>query len=55
MDGNFVPNISIGLPIIKSIRNLTKKVFDVHLMIEDPSRYIDEFITAGCRYYNYTL
>ncbi len=47
MDGNFVPNISIGLPVIKSIRNKTKKVFDVHLMIENPSRYIDEFVEAG--------
>lgn len=47
MDGNFVPNISIGLPVIKSIRNKTDKVFDVHLMIENPSRYIDDFIEAG--------
>lgn len=47
MDGNFVPNISIGLPVIKSIRSKTNKVFDVHLMIEGPSRYIDEFIEAG--------
>ena len=47
MDGNFVPNISLGLPVIKSIRNKTTKVFDVHLMIENPSRYIDDFIEAG--------
>ena len=47
MDGNFVPNISLGLPVIKSIRNKTNKEFDVHLMIENPSRYIDEFIEAG--------
>ena len=47
MDGEFVPNISIGLPVIKSIRNKTKKVFDVHLMIDNPSRYIDEFVEAG--------
>ena len=47
MDGNFVPNISLGLPVIKSIRNKTDKVFDVHLMIENPSRYIDDFIDAG--------
>lgn len=47
MDGKFVPNISIGLPVIKSIRNKTNKTFDVHLMIEDPMRYIDEFISAG--------
>ena len=47
MDGNFVPNISFVLPVIKSIRDKTKKVFDVHLMIEEPSRYIDDFIEAG--------
>jgi ribulose-phosphate 3-epimerase len=47
MDGNFVPNISFGLPIIKSIRKLTQLPFDVHLMIEEPSRYIDDFIEAG--------
>ena len=47
MDGNFVPNISFGLPVIKSIRDKTKKVFDVHLMVEEPSRYIDDFIEAG--------
>ena len=47
MDGNFVPNISLGLPVIKSIRSKTNKEFDVHLMIENPSRYIDEFIAAG--------
>ena len=47
MDGKFVPNISFGMPIIKAIRNRTNKVFDVHLMIEDPSKYIDEFIEAG--------
>ncbi|GFZ29681.1 ribulose-phosphate 3-epimerase [Clostridium zeae] len=47
MDGAFVPNISFGFPIIKAIRPLTKKVFDVHLMVEEPSRYIDEFIATG--------
>ncbi len=47
MDGNFVPNISFALPVIKSIRNKTEKVFDVHLMIENPSRYIDDFVEAG--------
>lgn len=47
MDGKFVPNISFGMPIIKAIRNRTDKVFDVHLMIEEPSKYIDEFIAAG--------
>ena len=47
MDGMFVPNISFGIPIIKSIRKLTKLPFDVHLMIEEPSRYIEDFVGAG--------
>ena len=47
MDGLFVPSISYGFPIIRAIRPLTKMVFDVHLMIQDPIRYIDEFAKAG--------
>lgn len=47
MDGMFVPNISFGLPVIKSIRPYTNLPFDVHLMIEEPSRYIEEFVNAG--------
>lgn len=47
MDGSFVPNISLGIPVIKSIRSATKKVFDVHLMIDEPIRYIEEFVNAG--------
>ena len=47
MDGSFVPNISFGFPVIKSIRNRTDKIFDVHLMINNPSNYIDDFIIAG--------
>ncbi|WP_234121107.1 ribulose-phosphate 3-epimerase [Clostridium hydrogenum] len=47
MDGMFVPNISLGLPVIKSIRPYTNLPFDVHLMIEEPSRYIEEFVNAG--------
>lgn len=47
MDGMFVPNISFGIPIIKSIRDITKIPFDVHLMIEEPSRYIEDFVKAG--------
>ena len=43
MDGSFVPSISFGMPIIKSIRKCTDKVFDVHLMIDNPDRYIEEF------------
>lgn len=47
MDGIFVPSISYGMPVIKSIRKATKKVFDVHLMITEPERYIDEFVESG--------
>jgi len=47
MDGHFVPSISFGFPIIKSIRKLTDVVFDVHLMIENPDDYIAEFAAAG--------
>ncbi|HEY8888884.1 MAG TPA: ribulose-phosphate 3-epimerase [Clostridium sp.] len=47
MDGMFVPNISFGIPIINSIRKLTKLPFDVHLMIEEPSRYVEDFAKAG--------
>lgn len=47
MDGNFVPNITFGPPVIKSIRPCTDKVFDVHLMIEKPERYIKNFVDAG--------
>ncbi|MDQ3100928.1 MAG: ribulose-phosphate 3-epimerase [Bacteroidota bacterium] len=47
MDGVFVPNISFGLPVIKSIRPYTKKVFDVHLMIVEPDKFIGAFRDAG--------
>jgi len=47
MDGNFVPNITFGPPVIKSVRKYTDKVFDVHLMIEKPDRYIKNFVDAG--------
>lgn len=47
MDGMFVPNISLGLPVIKSLRKETEALFDVHLMIEEPGRYIDDFAEAG--------
>ena len=43
MDGIFVPDISFGMPVISTIRPVTEKVFDVHLMIVEPERYIDEF------------
>jgi ribulose-phosphate 3-epimerase len=47
MDGIFVPNISFGLPVIESLRKCTEMVFDVHLMITEPERYIERFIEAG--------
>lgn len=47
MDGNFVPNISFGIPLISSVRKVTKRPFDVHLMIERPERYIRDFYDAG--------
>jgi ribulose-phosphate 3-epimerase len=47
MDGRFVPNISFGLPVISAIRKATSKVCDVHLMIEEPERYAEEFKKAG--------
>ena len=47
MDGMFVPNISFGAPIISALRGLTEMIFDVHLMINDPLRYIDDFAKAG--------
>lgn len=47
MDGLFVPSISYGMPVIKSIRPVTDRVFDVHLMIQEPERYIDDFAECG--------
>jgi len=50
MDGNFVPNLTLGMPIVKSIKPKAKLPLDVHLMIEKPERYIEEFIKAGSDY-----
>lgn len=47
MDGMYVPNITLGAPIIKSLRDKTKMVFDVHLMVVQPERYIEDFVKAG--------
>ncbi len=47
MDGSFVPNISFGASVIKSVRKVTDAIFDVHLMIEEPVRYIGDFVKAG--------
>ena len=53
MDGVFVPNISFGAPVYKTIRKSTYMVFDVHLMITDPIRYIDDFVKAGADIVNF--
>jgi len=50
MDGMFVPNITFGAPVIKALRKTTEKVFDAHLMIEKPDRYLEDFAAAGCDY-----
>ena len=47
MDGHFVPNITIGPPVVRAIRRVTTRPLDVHLMIEEPDRYIEEFVSAG--------
>lgn len=47
MDGRFVPNISFGLPVVEAIRRATTKILDVHLMIEEPEKYVDAFAKAG--------
>lgn len=47
MDGHFVPNITIGYPVVKSLRKVSSLVFDVHLMIENPENYIKEFAKSG--------
>ena len=48
MDGNFVPNISFGFPVIESIRSKTNKIFDCHLMIANPENYVERFCQVGC-------
>jgi ribulose-phosphate 3-epimerase len=47
MDGQFVPSLSVGLPVVRTLRPCTERMFDVHLMIEEPIRFIDEFAEAG--------
>jgi ribulose-phosphate 3-epimerase len=50
MDGKFVPNISFGQPVVRAIRSVTSLPLDVHLMIEDPGRYAQDFVKAGADY-----
>ena len=47
MDGAFVPSISFGMPVIKSLREITDKVFDVHMMVEEPGRYVEDMRRCG--------
>ncbi|MFM7746855.1 MAG: ribulose-phosphate 3-epimerase, partial [Bacteroidota bacterium] len=47
MDGLFVPNLSFGQPVVRAIRSVTSLPLDVHLMIQDPGRYLDSFAQAG--------
>ena len=47
MDGMFVPNITLGAPVVKALRKYTDRIFDVHLMIEEPDRYVEDFANAG--------
>jgi len=53
MDGAFVPNISIGIPVLKSLRKATDMFIDVHLMIEKPLRYVEQFCSAGADLLNF--
>ena len=50
MDGMFVPSISFGMPVLKSIRKATNQIMDAHLMVKDPIRYIEDFRVAGADY-----
>lgn len=50
MDGRFVPNITIGIPVVKSLKKISPLPLDVHLMIEEPERYVEDFIKAGSDY-----
>ena len=47
MDGAFVPNITIGAPVVSDLRKYTDKIFDVHLMVEEPDRFVEDFVQAG--------
>jgi ribulose-phosphate 3-epimerase len=47
MDGHFVPNLTVGVPVVRSLRRVARVPLDVHLMIEEPDRFVEDFITAG--------
>jgi ribulose-phosphate 3-epimerase len=50
MDGHFVPNLTIGIPVVASLKKISPLPLDVHLMIEEPERYVEEFVKAGSDY-----
>ncbi len=50
MDGHFVPNLTIGMPVVKSLKTYASQLLDVHLMIENPEKYIEHFVSAGSHY-----
>ena len=49
MDGHFVPNITVGLPVVKAVAASTRLIIDAHLMIEEPGRYVEQFVEAGAQ------
>ena len=49
MDGHFVPNITVGLPVVKAVARATRLVIDTHLMIDEPGRYATQFVDAGAK------
>ncbi len=53
MDGHFVPNLTFGAPLIRALRGLTDRPLDVHLMVEQPERYIDEYADAGANVFTF--
>ena len=52
MDGHFVPNISFGASVMKSLNGISSAPYDVHLMIEDPDKYLEDFVTDRTEYIN---
>ena len=55
MDGRFVPNISIGIPVLKSLSKAVKAFYDVHLMIEEPHRYVNDFLMIFVLFFIYHI
>ena len=53
MDGRFVPNISIGIPVLRSVRRITNLALDVHLMIVEPEKYVEQFVEAGANWVSF--